>query len=186
MRPAIFFDRDGTLNEEVGYAGTPEQFHIFPHAAAAVRSANQAGLAAVLVTNQAGVARGLYSENEVADLHRILSQHLAHANARLDGIYYCPHHPQGTVVGYAGECECRKPRAGMLLQAARELNLDLRASWVIGDRALDVELARGVGAGSVLVRTGYGATELASADPGADHVADDALEAVRWILEPRT
>lgn len=183
MRPALFFDRDGTLNQEVGYAGRPEDFHVFPWAAEAVRRVNQAGWAAVVVTNQAGVARGYYSEEAIGVLHGLLRDHLAAAGAHLDAIYYCPHHPRGEVAGYSGACECRKPAPGMLRQAERELGLDLARSWVIGDRDLDVGLARAVGARAVLVRTGYGAAALAeglAAEP--DHVADDALAAVDWIL----
>ena len=183
MRPAIFFDRDGTLNEEVGYAGRPEEFHIFPWAAAAVRRVNQAGWAAVLITNQAGVAKGLYPEANVDLLHRLLAEHLAHAGARLDGVYYCPHHPLGTVAGYGGPCDCRKPAPGMLRQAAAELHLDLPASWVIGDRVHDIGAAHAVGGRGVLVRTGYGERTLAAADAAApDHVADNADRAVAWIL----
>lgn len=187
MRSAIFLDRDGTLNEEVGYAGRAEDFHIFPWAAETVRRVNEAGWAAVLVTNQAGVARGFYTESAIGELHRLLEAHLAAGGARLDGIYYCPHHPEGTVAGYGGPCECRKPEPGMLHRAARELELDLARSWVVGDRGLDVALARRVGAGAVLVRTGYGPTELARgaerpASEEPDFVAADALEAVQWIL----
>ncbi|MGH3182291.1 MAG: D-glycero-alpha-D-manno-heptose-1,7-bisphosphate 7-phosphatase, partial [Streptosporangiaceae bacterium] len=156
MRPAIFFDRDGTLNEEVGYAGRPEEFHIYPYAAEAVRRANQAGWAAVVVTNQAGVARGLFPEAAVKELHRMLAEHLAAQGAKLDGIYYCPHHPEGTVAGYAEACTCRKPQPGMLLRAAHELGLNLSSSWVVGDRRYDVAMAHAAGAKAVLVRTGYG------------------------------
>ncbi len=184
MRPAIFFDRDGTLNQEVGYAGRPQDFHIFPYAAEAVRLVNQQGWAAVVVTNQAGVARGFFPEAAVADLHRLLAAHLSAGGAFLDAIYYCPHHPDGTVAGYAGACECRKPAPGMLRRAARDLNLDLAASWVVGDRGHDVALAHAVGARAVLVRTGYGQRELAQAAPAVrpDAVADDALAAIRLIL----
>ncbi|HEY8056483.1 MAG TPA: HAD family hydrolase [Terriglobales bacterium] len=183
MRPALFFDRDGTLNQEVGYAGRPEDFHIFPYAAEAVRRVNQAGWAAVVVTNQAGVARGFYSEEAIAVLHGLLRDHMAAAGAHLDAIYYCPHHPRGEVAGYGGACACRKPAPGMLRQAERELGLDLRRSWVVGDRDLDVGLAHAVGARGALVRSGYGETALA-AGPAypPDHVAEDALTAVEWIL----
>ncbi|HVA63782.1 MAG TPA: HAD family hydrolase [Terriglobales bacterium] len=184
MRPAIFFDRDGTLNQEVGYAGRPEDFHIYPYAAEAVRRVNQQGWAAVVVTNQAGVARGYFPETAVGELHRLLAAHLASAGAHLDGVYYCPHHPEGTVAGYAAACDCRKPQPGMLRRAAQDLDLDLAASWVIGDRGHDVALAHAVGARAVLVRTGFGERELAKGEGGArpEAVADDALAAIRWIL----
>lgn len=183
MRPAIFFDRDGTLNEEVGYAGRPEQFHIFAYAAAAVRAVNEAGWAAVLVTNQAGVARGYYAEAAIHELHTILRANLAAGGAHLDAVYYCPHHPEGVVAGYAGVCTCRKPAPGMLRQAERELDLDLTRSWVIGDRYHDVDLAHAVGARAVLVRTGYGETQLLEKpDLRPDYIADDALSACWWVL----
>ncbi|MGH9413792.1 MAG: D-glycero-alpha-D-manno-heptose-1,7-bisphosphate 7-phosphatase [Terriglobales bacterium] len=183
MRPAVFFDRDGTLNEEVGYASRPEQFHIFPYAAAAVRAVNDAGWAAVLVTNQAGVARGYYAEAAIHELHSILSANLAAGGAHLDAAYYCPHHPEGVVPGYAGVCGCRKPAPGMLHQAERELGVDLAQSWVIGDRHHDIDLAHAVGAHAALVRTGYGERELeARPDLAPDYIAEDALAACQWIL----
>jgi len=190
MRPAIFFDRDGTLNQEVGYAGRPEDFHIFPFAAEAVRRARAAGFAAVVVTNQAGVARGYYQESAIAVLHALLRDHLTAAGTALDGIYYCPHHPNGTVAPYAGVCVCRKPGPGMLHQAAADLALDLARSWVIGDRDVDVDLAHAVGARAVLIRTGYGVTteanlglpdRVTAAPP--EHIADNALAAVDWIAQ---
>ncbi len=187
MRPAIFFDRDGTLNEEVGYAGRAEDFHIFPAAAPAVRRVNQAGWAAVVITNQAGVARGLFPESAVAALHALLGERLAAAGARLDAFYYCPHHPEGAVAAYARVCDCRKPQPGMLRQAAHDLDLDLAASWVIGDRRMDVAVARAVGARAAMVKTGYGARELADGDALSarpDLVADDVLAAVGYILQP--
>lgn len=187
MRPAIFFDRDGTLNEEVGYAGRPEQFHILSFAAAAVRWVNQAGWAAVLVSNQAGVARGYFTEGDVGILHGLLRDHLQSAGAHLDGIYYCPHYAGGTVAGYDRACSCRKPQPGMLQKAARDLGLDLYASWMIGDRRHDIACAHAVGARAVLVRTGYGESSLAEPpssdqDDVPDRVSSDAAAAVNWIL----
>lgn len=184
MRPAVFFDRDGTLNEEVGYAGRPEEFHIYPWASEAVRQVNDAGWAAVLITNQAGVARGYYSEAEVNVLHQLLQEHLRKAGARLDAIYYCPHHPQGDVPGYGGVCECRKPAPGMLRDGERDLGVELSASWVIGDRWLDIGCAHAAGARGALVRTGYGEQAMQTPEDGvrADYVALDALQAVQYIL----
>lgn len=183
MRPAIFFDRDGTLNEEVGYAGRPEEFHVYPYAAAAVRAVNAAGWAAVVVTNQAGVARGYFSEAAVLALHRLLEQQLSAGGARLDGIYYCPHHPEGVVAGYGRACGCRKPEPGLVRQAAADLDLDLARSWVVGDRRHDVALAHAVGGRGALVRSGYGERELENhPELRPDHLADDALAATQWIL----
>ncbi|HXR97271.1 MAG TPA: HAD family hydrolase [Terriglobales bacterium] len=173
MRPAVFFDRDGTLNEEVGYAGRVEDFHIFDYAPGAVGLVNQAGFAAVVVTNQAGVGRGYFDINAVEGLHRVLRERFEKAGVWLDGIYYCPHVPDGG-------CDCRKPQTGMVRQAARELDLDLERSWVIGDRCHDVALAHAVGARGILVRTGYGERESGKCQ--ADFEAGNALEAVQWIL----
>lgn len=194
MRPAVFFDRDGTLNEELGYVGQLERFHIYPFAAAAVRQVNQRGWAAILVTNQAGVARGLYSESQVAVLHRHLMESLSAAGARLDGIYYCPHHPTKGVNGYGIECDCRKPKPGLLRRAAAEHDLDLARSWIVTDRMSEIAMLHALGGRGALVRTGYGAQDLevwqssgAAAWPGLlpagpDVVAATALEAVQALL----
>ncbi len=154
-RPACFLDRDGTVTEERGYASSADEIVLLPGAAAAIRQLNQAGLAAVLVTNQSGIGRGYFDQAALAAQHRRLTELLAAAGARLEGIYYCPHQP-------AAGCACRKPAAGMLEQAARELGLDLARSWMIGDRLADIECGERGAAGGVLVLTGYGAEALAS------------------------
>ncbi len=194
MRPAVFFDRDGTLNEELGYVGELERFHIYPYAADAVRLVNERGWAAILVTNQAGVARGLYSEAQVAVLHQHLIAWLAAAGARLDAIYYCPHHPTKGVNGYGIECECRKPKPGLLRRAAAEHGLDLARSWIVTDRLSEVAMVQALGGGGALVRTGYGQADLdlwqtpdAARWPGLraagpEVVAATALEAVSQLL----
>jgi D-glycero-D-manno-heptose 1,7-bisphosphate phosphatase len=194
MRPAVFFDRDGTLNEELGYVGELERFHIYPFAAAAVRQVNEHGWAAILVTNQAGVARGLYSEAQVGVLHRHLADSLSAAGARLDGIYYCPHHPTKGVNGYGIECDCRKPKPGLLRRAAAEHDLELARSWIVTDRMSEIGMLHALGGRGALVRTGYGEPDLetwraggAAAWPGLlpagpDVVAATALEAVHALL----
>lgn len=178
LRPAIFFDRDGTLAEEVGYAHRPEQFHIYPGAAAAVRRVNEAGWAAVLVTNQAGIARGMYPVEDMERLHALLAEHLAAHGAHLDAIYYCPHHPD---FGAVRDCDCRKPKPGLLRQAAQEHDLDLPRSWVIGDKRIDIEMARAVGARAALVLTGYGA-HISAPLQEADVVAVEVAAAVDAIF----
>ncbi len=154
--PAIFFDRDGTLNEELGYVGQPERLHVFPFAAEAVRLVNTSGWKAVLITNQAGVARGYFGEEDVRAVHDALQQHLQRHGARLDGIYYCPHHPQGRVAEYSKVCECRKPGVAMVQQAAADLGIALQRSWVLGDRLHDIEMGHRAGSRGALVLTGYG------------------------------
>jgi D-glycero-D-manno-heptose 1,7-bisphosphate phosphatase len=185
-RPAIFFDRDGTLCDEVGYLNHLSRLRIFPFAVDAIRLANRGGFLAVLVTNQAGVARGYFPEALVGEVHQHLESRLREGGARLDGIYYCPHHPTAGEPPYRQSCECRKPKAGLLRRAEAECGADLRRSYVIGDRYHDLELAWSVGARGVLVRTGYGAGELVHAAPSwsrpPDMVADHALEAVERIL----
>ncbi|MGH9525624.1 MAG: D-glycero-alpha-D-manno-heptose-1,7-bisphosphate 7-phosphatase [Terriglobales bacterium] len=198
MRPAVFFDRDGTLNEELGYVGELERFHIYPYAAAAVRRVNASGWPAILVTNQAGVARGLYTEAQVAVLHQHLAAHLAGAGARLDAIYYCPHHPTKGVNGYGIVCDCRKPKPGLLQRAAAEHELDLARSWIVTDRLAEIGMMQALGGRGALVLTGYGAEDWAAwqaarSQPataaweglrpeGPDITAPDALAAVEQLL----
>jgi D-glycero-D-manno-heptose 1,7-bisphosphate phosphatase len=186
MKPAIFFDRDGTLCDEVGYLNDLRRMRIFPYAVEAVRLANRHGFLAVLVTNQAGVARGYFPESLVGEAHAHLTARLTAGDARLDAIYYCPHHPSAGEPPYRQACECRKPKPGLLRRAESEHGIDLGRSYVIGDRYHDLELAWAVGARGVLVRTGYGAGELVHQAPRwtrpPDLVAEHALEAVERIL----
>ena len=184
MRPAIFLDRDGTLNEDVGYLDRLERLRLFPWSLDAIRLLRRAGFAVVVVTNQGGVARGLVSEPFVEEVRRVIDDRLAAIGERLDGHYCCPHDPHAPIAAYRRECECRKPRPGLLRRAARELDLDLTRSVVIGDKWSDVQTARAAGAGAVLVRTGYGrGQELAPpSDLRPDAVADTLMDAVSRIL----
>ena len=184
MPPAVFLDRDGTLIEEAGYLDRIERLVCFPYSVDAVRLLNRAGLAVVIVTNQAGVARGIFPESFVAEAHAHLRGRLDAGGAHVDGFYYCPHHPDGTVEPYRRACECRKPGDAMLRQAAEELNLDLARSTVVGDRWHDIEAGRRTGSRTVLVRTGYGRTEEQRPKAGvtADAIVDNLIEAVSWIL----
>ncbi|PYR30507.1 MAG: D,D-heptose 1,7-bisphosphate phosphatase [Acidobacteria bacterium] len=183
-RDAVFLDRDGTIIEEVGYLDRVERVAFYPWTIDAVRALNRAGLRVVMVTNQSGVARGFFSEAIVEEVHRHIASMLEAGGARIDAYYYCPHHPDGKVQQYAQRCECRKPGRGLVDRAQRELGIDPSRSFVVGDRWLDVALARTVGAQGVLVRTGYGRSEEARPPQGlvADAVADNLIEAVGWIL----
>jgi D-glycero-D-manno-heptose 1,7-bisphosphate phosphatase len=184
MRPAVFLDRDGTIIEEHGYIGDLALIRPFPWSAAALRDLAAAGYALVVVTNQAGVARGFFDEAFVRRAHAHLDALLSADGVRVDGYYYCPHHPAGVVDGYRRECRCRKPGPGMIEDATRDLGLDVARSWVVGDKWLDVALAAQAGARGVLVRTGYGAGAEPDPPPGVvpaavlDHLGD----AARWIL----
>jgi len=184
MSAAVFLDRDGTLIEEVGYLDRKERVELYPWTIDSVRALNRAGFRVVLVSNQSGVARGFFDEETVADVHRHIADLLEAGGARIDAYYYCPHHPDGKVKEYAVACECRKPARGMVDRAVRELAIDPARSVVVGDRWLDVELARAVRARGVLVRTGYGVTEEAKPRPplAADAVVDNLIAAVSWIL----
>ena len=181
---AVFLDRDGTLIEEVGYLDRLERVALFPWSIDAVRALNRAGLRVAMVTNQSGVARGFFTEKDVEEVHRHIAALLEAGGARIDAYYHCPHHPDGSVAEYARACDCRKPGRGLVDRAARELGIDPGRSFVVGDRWLDVALAREVGARGVLVRTGYGVSEELKGRAGmtADAVADNLIGAVGWIL----
>ena len=185
-RRAVFMDRDGTISEEVGYVNHVSRYRVFPFAAEAVRALNEAGRLAVLVTNQAGVARGYFKEELIGEVHKVLVAELERGGARLDAVYYCPHHPTVGEPPYRFDCDCRKPRPGLLLRAADELGLDLSRCWMVGDRYSDTELARNAGARSALVLTGYGRGELEHQSHAwpqrPDLVAENLLEAVKKIV----
>jgi len=187
---AIFLDRDGTINEEVGYLDDLAKLKIIPTAFEAVRLINAAKMKAVVITNQAGVARGLFSEDFVKTANKFLHAEFLKENALIDAFYYCPHHPTEGIDPYRRECNCRKPAAGMLLQAAREMNIDLTQSYIIGDRYNDMEAGKRARVKGVLVKTGFGQSLLQddgpdklTADNQPDFIAADILEAVRWILK---
>jgi D-glycero-D-manno-heptose 1,7-bisphosphate phosphatase len=179
-------DRDGTLADEVGYVNHASRVRLLPGSAEAVRRLRDAGFLAVVVTNQAGVARDYFEESLVHQAHQRLTDLLAREGAALDGVYYCPHHPREGKPPYRRDCECRKPRPGMLWQAAGDLGIDLGRSYMVGDGMVDVEAARAAGVVPVLVLTGYGRGHLEhrrsrwTVEP--EHIAEDLLEAVNWIL----
>lgn len=179
LRPAVFLDRDGTVCEEMGYLNHLSRFHMFPHAGPAVRRLNDRNVPVILVTNQSGVARGIFPESLLREVHAAMTEELARSGAHVDGIYYCAHRPEDN-------CDCRKPRTALLESAAREHRLDLTRSFVVGDRYADVAMAHRVGARAVLVLTGYGRGEYEfhrtnwSRQP--DFVAEELTQAVNLIL----
>ena len=183
-RRAVFLDRDGTLLEEAGYLDRLERLVFFPYSIDAVRLLNRAGFAVIIVTNQAGVARGIFKESFVAEAHGYITAALTAGGAHVDAIYYCPHHPEATVEAYRQHCDCRKPLPGMLTRAASDLDVSLADSFVVGDRWHDLAAGQHVGARGILVRTGYGRTEEAApaARVAPAAIADNAIEAVSWIL----
>jgi D,D-heptose 1,7-bisphosphate phosphatase len=177
-RPAVFLDRDDTILADPGYLADPGAVELLPGAGEALASLRRDGYKLVVVTNQSGIARGLLDESTLAAVNDELRQRLAEHSVRLDGIYYCPYHPEGTVEGYVRDSDLRKPRPGMLLRAAEELDLDLAASWMVGDSVRDVEAGRRAGCGTVLLSADPAAADAAQ----ADHVATDLAAAAAWIL----
>jgi D-glycero-D-manno-heptose 1,7-bisphosphate phosphatase len=183
---AVFIDRDGTLNEDIGYVSTPDELILYPWAAEAVRLVNHSGFKAIVITNQSGIARGMYGEETLRSIHARMIEELAREGARIDAVYYCPHHPDIGAVDYRKACDCRKPRPGMLDAAAREHNIELTRSLVIGDKSSDIMLAENAGARSALVLTGYGRETLAHPERWPcrpSFVAEDLLQAVKQILD---
>jgi D-glycero-D-manno-heptose 1,7-bisphosphate phosphatase len=186
--PAIFLDRDGTMIEDVGYLNRVENIAFFPWTIDAVRALNRTGLPVVVVTNQSAIARGHLTEPGLAVIHQAMTAALEAGGAHVATYYYCPHHPDGPVPAYTAVCGCRKPARGLIDRAVRDLNLDPSRSVVVGDKWVDVALARAVGARAVLVRTGYGSAEEAAPPPDvhADAIVDNLAAAASWILRNLT
>lgn len=181
---AVFFDRDGTINEEVGYLDSLEKLHVFPEAFEAVRLINQAGMKTVVITNQSGIGRGYFDEAFVGRVHEEIRHLFLKEGAVIDGFYYCPHHPTEGMGQYRQACSCRKPEPGLLLKAAQDLGIDLGKSYMIGDMPKDVEAGQRAGAKGILVRTGYGkVADMGSTHP--DYTTQDILAAVKWLLSDR-
>ncbi|PIE56816.1 MAG: D-glycero-beta-D-manno-heptose-1,7-bisphosphate 7-phosphatase [Desulfobulbus propionicus] len=187
LKPAVFLDRDGTINEQMGYINHISRFHLLPGAGAAIRALNTTGVPVVVVTNQSGLARGYFPEELLTEVHAEMQRLLAAEGAHIDGLYVCPHHPEAKQEKYRTTCDCRKPKPGMLLQAAREMHLDLGQSFVVGDRWSDLRCAAAVGATPILVLTGYGRGDWQYIGP-EQHLqpalaAEDLPAAVRFIQQ---
>jgi D-glycero-D-manno-heptose 1,7-bisphosphate phosphatase len=213
-RAAIFLDRDGTINEEVGYLDRIEKLQLIPGAAEAIRLINESGMKAVIVTNQSGIARGLFDEAFVSQVHARLREMLREEGALIDAFYFCPHHPTDGRVEYLKICDCRKPAPGMLLRAVEDLRIDPNHSYMVGDTLKDIEAGARAGAQGILVRTGYGEEAAAELDWDEEprqngdmmphrvpidkagdqgetgiirpvHIAGDLLAGVQWIMRNR-
>lgn len=174
---AVFLDRDGTVSLDLpgGYLHKPEDLVLITGAAEAIRRLNELGVKVLIITNQSGVGRGYFKEEDVWKVNTRLEALLAVEGAYIDGIYYCPHHP-------GDACSCRKPEGGLAIEAAGDHGIDLSRSFVVGDKASDVLLAWGLGARGVLVMTGEGPAELGKMERKPDHVAPQLKEAVDWII----
>lgn len=180
----IFLDRDGTINEEVNYLSSPEHIKLLPGSADAIHEANLLGFPVFVITNQSGIARGLFSEQQLQEIHQHLLSVLEQHDAHITAIYYCPHHPEWGSGANRNDCECRKPKTGMIMNAVRDFDVDPKESFVVGDRMVDVQTGIAVGARSILVMTGYGREELElcrKSGVAIDHVADNLYEAMQFI-----
>jgi len=190
-KPAVFIDRDGTINEQMGYINHMSRFIIFPGVVEAVRLLNAHDFWAIVLTNQGGVARGYYPIDLMHEIHAFLTRSLNNQGAIIDGIFYCPHHPAGIVPEYNKECNCRKPKTGLVHQALEAFDIDMSKSYMIGDRYVDIELASRLDIEGVLVKTGYGLGEIDYVLPQhpikPSHIAQNLFDAVKWILreDPR-
>jgi D-glycero-D-manno-heptose 1,7-bisphosphate phosphatase len=180
----IFLDRDGTINEEVDFLSSPQNLHLLPRAAEAIREFNTLGFKIFIVTNQSGIARGLLTEKQLHEIHLTLIEKLSEHGVRIDAIYYCPHHPDFGEPQYHRECDCRKPRTGMITKAIQGFSADLSHSFVIGDRLIDIQMGNAVGIPSILVMTGYGKQELLLCqEHHADivYIAADLFDAAQFV-----
>ena len=176
---AVFLDRDGTVNTEVDYLSNVKDLRLIKNAAKAIRILNQNKVKVIIVTNQSGISRGLFSIDDLDNVHNELKRRLRGKGAYIDTIYYCPHHPDE-------ECSCRKPENGMFKLAAKDFDLELNKCYIVGDKLIDIKAAHNISAKGILVRTGYGKSEqnkLREADVMPDHIAENLYDAVKWIIK---
>jgi D-glycero-D-manno-heptose 1,7-bisphosphate phosphatase len=187
VRPAVFLDRDGTINEQLGYINHISRFILLPGVSKAISLLKKNNHIVVVTSNQSGVARGYFPIELVKETNELMKRELAKDGAYVEGIYFCPHHPDGVLSEYSTECTCRKPDIGLIKKARSELDIDMERSYVIGDRWLDIEFAHNANLPGILVLTGYGTGDLEYIVPHEKikptFVAKDLLRAVRWILE---
>jgi D-glycero-D-manno-heptose 1,7-bisphosphate phosphatase len=190
MRPAVFIDRDGTINQELGYINHISRFMLLPGVGEAISLLNQHNRLVLITSNQSGVARGYFPLELVHETHEQMKRELKNENAYVDGIYFCPHHPDGEVLEYKKACRCRKPEIGLIEAARREFDIDMGKSYVIGDRWLDITFAHNAHLPGILVLTGYGMGEREHVVPPKGimpaYVAENLLEAVHWLLAQDT
>lgn len=184
MNKAVFLDRDGVITQEPPhYAHKLDQLALIPKSGDAIRLLNEDGFMVVIVSNQAGIAYGYYQEEDAVSFNQALGGKLTEAGAHIDAIYYCPHHPEAKVEKYRVDCDCRKPKPGMLIMAEKELGIDMKSSYMVGDKLTDIEVGKRAGCKTVLVKTGYGGETVQNNRIKCDYIADDLHAAVEHILE---
>ena len=185
-RPAVFIDRDGTVNEQMGYINHISRFVLLPGVSKAIKLLNSHQYLAIIVSNQSGVARGYYPIGLVDEVHAHMETLMGKEGAFVNGIFFCPHYVKGSVPEYSIECDCRKPGTGLIEKAKKAFDIDMDNSYVIGDRYSDIELALRLDVKGILVTTGYGQGDLDHVFPRLSfkpaHIAKDLLQAVQWIL----
>lgn len=185
-KPAVFIDRDGTVNEQMGYVNHPSRFKLLPYVADAFRILNKSGFLAIIISNQSGVARGYFPIELVYNIHSVMKELLLKEGAIVDGIFFCPHYPKGSNNEYSHECDCRKPRTGLIKQACDKFDIDMSRSYMIGDHYTDMELADRAEIKGILVKTGYGAGVIEYNLPLINtkpcYIAEDLLDGVNWII----
>ena len=184
MDKVIFLDRDGTINREDGYITRVDQLHLYEGTVPALKMLNSMGYRIVIVSNQAGVAKALLTEQALQEINSALLSLLDAQGISIAGLYYCPHHPDAVVPEYKKSCECRKPRTGMIERAVQELGVHAQGAYMIGDKLTDIELAGNFGGRGILLLTGYGKEEIKKLDPDKHHpvyIGKDILDAVEWI-----
>ncbi len=170
---AVFLDRDGTIAEDVNYCSCADDFHILPTVPEAIRILNESGFKVVVITNQSGLARGFFIEETLKQIHGKMQRELAKHGATVDAIYYCPHHPDDG-------CNCRKPRTGLLTRAEKEMGIDLKSSYMIGDMQSDIDGGKAAGCKTILVTTGPHLRDTISEAP--DYIAESLITAIHWIV----
>ena len=171
---AVFLDRDDTIIKDVNYCSCPEDVHLLPKAAAGIRLLNQSGLKVIIITNQSGIARGYLDISMLGRIHEKLKSDLAQYGAFINAIYYCPHHPDDN-------CDCRKPKPGMLIQAAADNSIDLRNSYMVGDYRSDIEVGLAAGCKTVLINSNNSTIQMQDIPP--DYVARHLYDAACWIVD---
>lgn len=172
MNKAVFLDRDNTIARDVPYCSKLEDFELLPTVPEAIRLLNENGFKVIVITNQSGIARGYFTEETLNQIHKKMQDELALYGATIDGIYYCPHHPDG-------KCDCRKPETALFHKAAAEHNIDFKSSYMVGDMPLDIAAGKALGCNAILVTTEF---NISPPDTRADYTASSLLEAVQWIV----
>ncbi len=181
MDGAVFLDRDGTINVDVDYLSSPEGVEFIPGSIDAIRELNALGVNVFVITNQSGIARGLLTESDMHAVHGAMHAAMQRHGARIDDFFFCPHHPDAVVEQYRKRCACRKPAPGMLLEAAAKYEINLQASFMIGDKFVDMQAGKAAGTVCIQVCTGYGTAERAAAEGTRDYIADDLFGAVQIV-----